>query len=64
MMLVSSPMTSPIGRTVGSTCSVIGTSLTVNFSSVVTFCFSADAVEVEAVAVVSGEAGGGVEDWA
>jgi hypothetical protein len=36
MMLRSSPMTSPIGRTVGSTCSETGTSLTVYFSSVVT----------------------------
>jgi hypothetical protein len=68
MMLVESPMTSPMGRTVGSTCSVIGTSLTVNFSRVVTCSFSVlDAVPpaetvVEVVVVVV--AGGGVEDWA
>ena len=36
MMLVASPMTSPTGRTVGRTCSVSGTSLTVYFSRVVT----------------------------
>jgi hypothetical protein len=64
-------MTSPTGRTVGRTCSVTGTSLTVNFSRVVTPWFSAaealDAVEfvvvVAVVVVVVVLAGGGVEDW-
>jgi cytochrome c oxidase assembly protein Cox11 len=61
-------MTSPIGRTVGSTWSLIGTSLTVYFSRVVTFCFSAelaDAPEVVVAAVVVADvesAGGGVDD--
>ena len=58
MMLLSSPMTSPIGRTVGRTCSVIGTSLTVYFSSVVTLSDLRD----EAAELGGGLSGGGVED--
>jgi hypothetical protein len=65
-MLVSSPMTSAIGRTVGSTWSLSGTSLTVYFSSVVTFCFSAVDAVVTGAGVVAAcwSAGGGVDDWA
>src|SRR6202789_2934023 len=50
MMFMSSPMTSPTGRTVGSTWSSIGTSLTVYFERVVTG--SDDAVVVVVVVVV------------
>src|ERR1700683_5562507 len=71
MMFWASPITSPIGLTVGSTCSVIGTSLTVYFSRVVTDWFSADAAEVPVVGVIAGAvvvaaglAGGGVDDCA
>jgi hypothetical protein len=58
MMFWASPITSPIGLTVGSTCSVIGTSLTVYFSRVVTDCFSAVAAEVPVVGVIAGAAAG------
>src|ERR1039457_5202041 len=63
-MLRSSPYTLEIGRTVGSTCSLIGTSLTVYFSRVVIFPIElVDGVEV-VVVVVGGLSGGGVEDCA
>ena len=52
-MLVSSPITSLIGRTVGRTCSSSGTSLTVIFASVVTGPVASVDVVVVVVAVVA-----------
>src|SRR5271166_2833266 len=68
----SSPETLEIGRTVGRTCSWIGTSLTVYFSRVVIFPIELELVEAlapgatsdEVVVVAGGFSGGGVEDCA
>jgi len=53
-------MTSPIGRTVGRTCSETGTSLTVYFASVVTLVSELEAGGGVVVVIVGVAAGAGL----